>query len=119
MKTKILIVVFFLISQFSFTQTEQDYEAVVENVTKLFNNKEATTIFELLSPSYQAKLPVEAMKAKLDGMHDSLGKITSYEYWMEGEQGVGYTLEFEKATMIILIKLDKNKKVDNMTLEEY
>lgn len=103
----------------SFSQTDTDYESFVENITKAINTKEVKSVYELFTSDLKKEIPAEEFEKVVLNYQKELGQITSTEFWMEGELGNCYLLEFEKASMVLILKLTPEKKISVCTIEEY
>ncbi|WP_157730194.1 DUF3887 domain-containing protein [Tenacibaculum jejuense] len=115
----ICIILLLCVSQVSFAQTDADYEKLVEKITDLINTKDIKSIYDLFSEPLKKENSFENFEKSILGYQEELGKITSTEFWMEGELGNCYLLEFEQASMVLIVKLLSDNKISVFNVEEY
>ncbi len=105
--------------QICISQTDDDYDQELKKISTSFNNKDFKSIYTSFDASYQSTNP-EADFIKMMGDYFSeLGQIASSEFWMEGEAGNCYLLEFDNASMVLILKLSADKKITQFTIDEY
>ncbi|WP_299677707.1 DUF3887 domain-containing protein [uncultured Tenacibaculum sp.] len=119
MKKMICIILLLCFSQVSFSQADADYEKLVEKVTNLINTKDVKSIYNLFSETLKKENSLENFEKSILAYQEELGKITSTEFWMEGELGNCYLLEFEQASMVLIVKLLPDNKISVFNIEEY
>lgn len=100
-------------------QTEEDYEQELKKIITSFNDDNFKSIYDLFDPSYQSEITVEDFTKMTQSYSNELGKIVSSEFWMEGERGNCYLLEFNDASMVLIFKLTSDKKITELHIEEY
>lgn len=119
MKKVICIFLLLCINLASFSQTDSDYKKLVEKVTKFINSQDIKSVYELFSDNLKKENSFENLRKTILNHQKELGKITSTEFWMEGELGNCYLLEFEQATMVLIVKLLPENKISVFNIEEY
>lgn len=119
MKRILCVLALFFAVQTTFSQSDDDYENVLENITTLFNTNKAEEIYNLFSKEHQATINISDFKKEIEQYAKELGSISSHEFWMEGERGNGYLLEFDKASMVLILKLSPEKKITDFIIQEY
>jgi len=119
MKKIICVIVLLCSFHFSFAQTEDDYTKFVETIINYINTKDAKSIHGLFSSELQSNLAITTLEKNIENYHSELGSIHSSEFMIEGERGFCYLLEFDNASMVLIIKLTPEKKLTEFTFEEY
>ncbi len=119
MKKIITVVVFLCVIQLTYSQTQDDYDELIEKITVAFNNNDSKEIFNLFSTDYQKLNKQNDFEKMVQTYSKELGKIVSNEFWLEGEKGNCYLLEFNNGTMVLIVKLSETNKITEFTMEEY
>lgn len=119
MKKVICTLIMLSLTFTSFSQTEKDYDNLVDKITTHVNAKDAKSIYALFTKTLQQEIKPEIFEKEILAYQAELGKITSTEFWMEGEQGYCYLLEFEKASMVLIIKATPDQKITGFKIDEY
>lgn len=79
----------------------------MKKIISSFNNNNSKNIFDLFSTDYQKLNNYNDFEKIIQTYTKRLGKINSNEFWLEGEKGNCYLLEFDNATMVLIVKLSK------------
>ncbi|WP_299621729.1 hypothetical protein [uncultured Tenacibaculum sp.] len=115
----IICIIFLCVIHVSFSQTDTDYEKQVENITKFINAKDVKSIYDSFTDDFKKETAFDGFEKTILDYHEELGNIGATEFWMEGEQGNCYLLEFEKASMVLILKLTPELKISGFTIDEY
>ncbi len=115
---KKLIFVLFL-STSVFSQTEEDYKNTLDFISKAFNEQKSEAIFQKFSATLQQNLQEAVLKQKLDSLRKDKGKMSSYELILKEEDINNFLLEFENASMLLLINLSSDGKIKKFEIKDY
>ncbi|WP_408030200.1 hypothetical protein [Tenacibaculum xiamenense] len=102
-----------------FSQTEEDYKNTLDFISKAFNEQKSEAIFQKFSTSLQQNLQAEELKKKLDSLHKDKGKMSSFELILKEEDLKNFLVEFENASMLILINLSPEGKIKKFEIKDY
>lgn len=119
MKKIICVIILLCCFHFTSAQTEEDYEKIVTSITEAFNSGNKEAILKMCSADFIKATPPEEFGGQFEAYTKELGKVNSHEFWMEGERGNCFLLEFDNASMVLIIKLTSDIKIADMHLEEY
>lgn len=111
---KILITLMVLVvaTTHLFAQSRTDMDQTVNRFQTLYNNDQTTDIHAMFSDRIKTLLPADKNKEAMTQLNQQAGKLTSYSFAKQ-EQGLSwYKATFEKATLFLIVSLDKDKKMD-------
>ena len=115
---KKLILALFL-STSVFSQTEEDYRYTLDFISKAFNNHKTEAIFQRFNPTLQQNFNETVLKKQLDSLREDKGKMSSYELILKEKEGKNFLVEFENASMLLLINLSSDGKIKKFEIKDY
>lgn len=116
----LIIPLFFLLSSISFySQTEEDYLKTLDFVSKSFNEKKASQIYQKFNATLKSSFSEDAFKQSLDALHTEQGVISSYDLILDAEKEKNYLVEFESSSMLMLLFLSPEGEISTFEIKEY
>ncbi|EZH75853.1 hypothetical protein ATO12_03425 [Aquimarina atlantica] len=116
---KILSLILFLFLQISFSQTQEDYQQKIIEVTDAYNAKDAGKIFNSFSPQLQSTFTIEKVKQFLSENQSKKGPMGTSSFLLDEDKAKRYLTEFENTSMILILGLSPDKKITKLILEDY
>lgn len=119
MKTKTLILILTLMTNFVFGQTD-NYKKAIENFQSNYNTENYEDIFNNFSSEMKQTLPIDKTKQFLSGLKSQVGKIekTKFVSYQQGTYAT-YKTNFEKAVLAVNISLDKQNQINGLLIKPY
>jgi len=103
----------------TYSQTASDYETVVAQFQRYYNNNQVDSIEYILSDLMQQVSPLEKTQKMIMQLKDQFGKMRSYSRTRQDKQFTYYKTDFRLRTMTLFMGLDKEKKISNFRFIEY
>ncbi|PKV51517.1 Protein of unknown function (DUF3887) [Aquimarina sp. MAR_2010_214] len=116
---KILSIILFLFLQISFSQTQEDYQEVISEITNAYNTKDADKVFNAFSVELQSTFTLEKVKQFVSENQTKKGPMGASAFLLDEEKAKRYLTEFENTSMILILGISPDKKITKLTLEEY
>lgn len=116
---KLLFLIFLCANTLVFSQTEDDYNNTITNITDSYNSESADAVFNLFTSDLKATLTLDSLKKKFADLKNNQGELGESTLLVEDEVGKSYLLSFENGDMLLTILLDANKKLKTFELKEY
>ncbi|WP_271768027.1 hypothetical protein [Aquimarina algiphila] len=116
---KILCLALFLFLQVSFSQTQEDYQKIINEISEGYNAKDANKIFSVFSADLQSTFTLEKVKTFITDNQTKKGSMGGYTFLIDEDKEKRYLIEFEHSSMILILGLSKDNKITKFTLEEY
>ena len=121
MYTKFLLVILFLYSFFSFSQTEtESFQKISAEFQQFYNADELEKIYNLFSDEMKAALSLTETKKFLEGLKFQAGHIKKREF-VKFENGsyASYKTTFERAVFALNISVDKQGKINGLFIKPF
>ena len=119
MKNFIIPLFFLLFSTSFYSQSNDDYVKTLDFISKAFNEKKASSIYQKFSSNLKLESPEEVFMNTLDSLRTEQGVMSSYELIMDEEKEKSYLVEFESSSMLMLIKLSSDGAISKFKIKEY
>ncbi|WP_438423687.1 hypothetical protein [Aquimarina macrocephali] len=116
---KILSLILFLFLQIGFSQTQEDYQKIITEVTDAYNAKDSKKIFDTLSPQLQSTFTIERVKQFISENQSKKGPMGASSFLLDEDKAKRYLTEFENTSLILIIGVSPDKKITKLILEEY
>lgn len=117
----IVLIVFTLIVNLSFGQTEKrTNKAVTENFIKNYNNDDYSATFSMFADVMKEALPIEKTIDFLKGIKSQVGNITNREF-VKYKNGTyaSYKITFERGFFVVNISIDDNSEIDGLFVKPF
>lgn len=98
----------------------EKYDEIANNFKQEYNNSNYEKIFNLFSPEMKSALPLDQTIHFLSRLYSQARKIKHLN--REGFQNISYAkfkTEFELTTLLLLVSLDANYKINGLYIQEY
>ncbi len=116
---KIILAAAFVLPAVSNAQTRTDYNNAVDHFKSYYNHKQGDSIYNMMSERGKTMLPREKAVAVFNATYTQIGELQSYQFLKEKDQLATYKAAFEKATLSLLISLDKDNKLETFRFLPY
>ncbi|WP_340153376.1 serine hydrolase [uncultured Marivirga sp.] len=121
MKKIMSTILFALITNVSFSQTEKPtYKVVTEAIVKNYNSNNFEVIFSMFSSDMKKAVPQDQIKPFLNDLKKQVGNISKTEFvnYKNGSVAV-YKTNFERALYALNISLDANSDINGFAVTPY
>ncbi|WP_025740567.1 hypothetical protein [Aquimarina pacifica] len=119
MKKTTYTILLLLSVHFGFSQTEDDYKKVIDQITENYSTKDSEKLFNLFSSDLQATFTIDKVKEFIVTNHLEKGVMGESSFLMDEDNCKRYLTEFENSSMLLIICLSKNLKITKLELQEY
>jgi len=121
MKNIISIIIFILVANLSFAQTEKsNYKVVADEFEKNYNIDDFEAIFSMFSDDMKKLVPVNKITEFLTGLKSQAGNITKREFVKYQNENLAlYKTNFERALFTLNISLDNNSKINGLSVTPF
>ena len=119
MKDFNLFIFVFFIGISVFSQTGEDYKNTFELIKKGFNDNSTSLIFDKFDPSLKQNTDKSGFEKLIDSLRKEKGKVESYNFLMEDNQEKSYLMEFENASMLIVLSLNTAGNISVFEIKDY
>ena len=118
MKRILTILIFILLTNFTFGQKETvTYKIVADNFEADYNSGNFEAIFANFSSEMQTALPLDKTKDFLSGLKLQAGKITKREFVKYEQTYASYKTTFERGLFAVNISIDNNSKINGLFIK--
>jgi hypothetical protein len=118
MKRILTILIFILLTNFTFGQKETvTYKTVADNFEADYNSGNFEAIFANFSSEMQTALPLDKTKDFLSGLKLQAGKITKREFVKYEQTYASYKTTFERGLFAVNISIDNNSKINGLFIK--
>ncbi len=120
MKTILTSLIFTLLTNFTFGQTEKmTYKTLADSFETNYNSGNFEAIFATFSPEMQTALPLDKTKDFLSGLKQQVGKITKRAFVKYEQTYASYKTTFERAVFALNISVDDNAKINGLFIRPF
>ncbi|CAM1355183.1 MULTISPECIES: hypothetical protein [Tenacibaculum] len=116
---KTTLLLFFFLSQISYSQTENDYTEVITNLRKSYNLKDSKKIFESFSSDLKTTFTLDKVKHFIEDYHKSAGIMGSSSFLIDDNDAKRFLTEFDHNSLLLIIGISPNKKITKLILDDY
>lgn len=115
----LIAVIFFSATSEGFSQTKEDYNKTLDFISKAYNENNAASIHEKFSESLKKDLEQVSFQKTIDSLHKDKGQMASYELILEEDGEKSFLVEFDYASMLILIHLTPEGEISLFKITDY
>jgi len=119
MKNYVIAMLALMLTSSMFSQSEEDYENTLKLIQKSFNENNSSLIHEKFESNLKATLEKVNLEKMIDSLHKEKGSMNSYEFIMEEENEKNYLVDFEYASMLIVLHLTPDGEISTFKITEY
>ncbi len=100
-------------------QSRNDYDAVVNKFQKFYNLKQPDSVFSLFADRIKGMMPLDKTTEMVGKLHEQFGEMQSNEFTKQDEHFTYYKTGFSKGTLILVVGLTKENKLQNFRFTPY
>ncbi len=119
MKNCFLSILALLSVSLTFSQSDEDYTNTLDFIKESFNEKKTDLIYNKFQADLKTKLEVDSFNKTMDSLYAEKGTMQSYEYLMEEDNEKSFLVDFESASMLMLIYLTPDGEISTFKITEY
>lgn len=120
MRSKLLIILFLLISINIFAQTEtESYKTVADKFEMNYNQDKYDDIFNMFADIMKNALPLNKTKEFLTQLKNQAGNIVKRDFERYENTYAIYKTQFERALFSLNISIDNNQKINGLFVKPY
>jgi pimeloyl-ACP methyl ester carboxylesterase len=120
MRKIIAVCVLVLLGSATFAQTETgNYAAAIAKFKAYYNANQPQDMFNMFAPVVKAGLPLDKTKELISNMHAQIGELKKTTFIKYYNTAGIYKAEYERATLLVNLSLDKTNLVDGIYFNEY
>lgn len=117
MKKIYFLFMLFFICQFSFAQTDADYDNTVKVVVEGLQNNDAQKVFDLFSDDLKSTLSLEALQEMMTGAVKEYGTPGEFDFMMDDEGLKRFLIQTDKDSFMLDIALSGDIKITQLKIE--
>jgi len=103
-----------------FAQTEKNnYKTVVDKFVYYYNESQTDSIFNQFSVEMKQAMPLDKTEAFIGGLKQQLGKVNDRKLIEYKSTFAVYKTEFENGTFALNISINKESKIDGLSVRPY
>ena len=108
-----------LLSFSIFSQTEENYSTALELIKQGFNDSNASLIHQKFDSNLKTEQAEVNFKTMIDSLHREKGLLQEFEFLMDEDNEKNYLVDFENASMMIIIRLNEAGEISTLKIKEY
>lgn len=116
---KIIFFLWMILASGTIFSQESEYEQVIADFQKYYNQKEVSGIFEMMDPIMQNSLPLARLTPFVDSFQSNFGALEKFEFNKKEGLVEVYLGHFEHGKQLIHIAADKEGKLTGLLFKPF